>query len=152
MGDTKCRGPILGRKGDNNMSDIENKEEAKEEVRAPAPAAAPVRNEAVRGETREPREQQREPRENSNYRRPSAGGRPPMRGGRKSYFRRKVCRFCTQKVVANYKDADTLRRFITERGKILPRRITGTCAKHQRSLSREIKRARVLAYLPYVKK
>ncbi|MDA3940351.1 MAG: 30S ribosomal protein S18 [Spirochaetia bacterium] len=74
-----------------------------------------------------------------------------MRGGRKSYFRKKVCRFCTQKVVANYKDADTLRRFITERGKILPRRITGTCAKHQRSLSREIKRARVLAYLPYVK-
>ncbi|MCD6398228.1 MAG: 30S ribosomal protein S18 [Spirochaetaceae bacterium] len=74
-----------------------------------------------------------------------------MRGGRKSYFRKKVCRFCTQKVVANYKDSDTLRRFITERGKILPRRITGTCAKHQRSLSREIKRARVLAYLPYVK-
>ncbi len=145
------------------MSDIENKEEAKqeakEEVRAAAPEAAAERKEVSREETkepreqqREPREQQREPREGNNYRRPSAGGRPPMRGGgRKSYFRRKVCRFCTQKVVANYKDADTLRRFITERGKILPRRITGTCAKHQRSLSREIKRARVLAYLPYVK-
>lgn len=129
------------------MSDIENKE-----VKEEAKAAAPARKEVTHEETREPREQQREPRENSNYRRPSAGGRPPMRGGgRKSYFRRKVCRFCTQKVVANYKDADTLRRFITERGKILPRRITGTCAKHQRSLSREIKRARVLAYLPYVK-
>ena len=140
------------------MSDIENKEEAKEEVRAAAPEAAPERKEVAGEETREPREQQREPREQqrepregNSYRRPSAGGRPPMRGGRKSYFRRKVCRFCTQKVVANYKDADTLRRFITERGKILPRRITGTCAKHQRSLSREIKRARVLAYLPYVK-
>ncbi len=136
------------------MSDIENKEEAKEEVRTAAPEAAPARKEVAREETRgtrEPREQQREPREGSNYRRPSAGGRPPRRGGRKSYFRKKVCRFCTQKVVANYKDADTLRRFITERGKILPRRITGTCAKHQRSLSREIKRARVLAYLPYVK-
>lgn len=134
------------------MSDIENKEEAKEEVRAAAPEAAAERKEVSREETREPREQQREQREVNNYRRPSAGGRPPMRGGgRKSYFRRKVCRFCTQKVVANYKDADTLRRFITERGKILPRRITGTCAKHQRSLSREIKRARVLAYLPYVK-
>ena len=143
------------------MSDIEKKEDVKEA----APAAAPESKVLVREETREPREQQREPREqqrepreqqrepreNSNYRRPSAGGRPPMRGGRKSYFRKKVCRFCTQKVVANYKDADTLRRFITERGKILPRRITGTCAKHQRSLSREIKRARVLAYLPYVK-
>lgn len=139
------------------MADIENKEEVKEvaaeavsERKEPAPAPAP----APAG-TREPareqsREYSREPRENSNYRRPS-GGRPPMRGGRKSYFRKKVCRFCTQKVVANYKDADTLRRFITERGKILPRRITGTCAKHQRSLSREIKRARVLAYLPYVK-
>ena len=132
------------------MSDIENKEEVKvvaEKVAAPAVE----RKEPVKAEVREQsREPNREPRENSNYRRPS-GGRPPMRGGRKSYFRKKVCRFCTQKVVANYKDADTLRRFITERGKILPRRITGTCAKHQRSLSREIKRARVLAYLPYVK-
>ena len=148
------------------MADIENKEEVKEVVEKTAAPAA-VKKESAQVETKEPakeqsrepakeqsrepvREQSRAPRENSNYRRPS-GGRPPMRGGRKSYFRKKVCRFCTQKVVANYKDADTLRRFITERGKILPRRITGTCAKHQRSLSREIKRARVLAYLPYVK-
>jgi small subunit ribosomal protein S18 len=50
----------------------------------------------------------------------------------------------------DYKDADTLRRFITERGKILPRRITGTCAKHQRSLSLAIKRARIIALLPFV--
>lgn len=140
------------------MADIENKEEVKDVAETPAvpvpekKVAAPTETkETVREQPREqPREQTREPRENSSYRRPS-GGRPPMRGGRKSYFRKKVCRFCTQKVVANYKDADTLRRFITERGKILPRRITGTCAKHQRSLSREIKRARVLAYLPYVK-
>ena len=126
------------------MSDIDNREENTE---AAVPAAPQVKTEVPREQPRE----QREPREGGNYRRPS-GGRPPMRGGgRKSYFRRKVCRFCTQKVVANYKDADTLRRFITERGKILPRRITGTCAKHQRTLSREIKRARVLAYLPYVK-
>jgi small subunit ribosomal protein S18 len=130
------------------MSDIEKKEE----IKAVAPATET--KESAPTETRAPareqgRDQNREPRDNS-FRRPS-GGRPPMRGGRKSYFRKKVCRFCTQKVVANYKDADTLRRFITERGKILPRRITGTCAKHQRSLSTEIKRARVLAYLPYVK-
>ena len=130
------------------MADIENKEEVKEPAVAEIPA---VKKEVAQTETREPsRAPSREPRDNSNYRRPQ-GGRPSMRGGRKSYFRKKVCRFCTQKVVANYKDADTLRRFITERGKILPRRITGTCAKHQRSLSREIKRARVLAYLPYVK-
>ncbi len=131
------------------MSDIDNKEEVKEVAKT---VAAPVveKKEPAQAETSRPREHTREPREGGNYRRPS-GGRPPMRGGRKSYFRKKVCRFCTQKVVANYKDADTLRRFITERGKILPRRITGTCAKHQRSLSREIKRARVLAYLPYVK-
>lgn len=52
----------------------------------------------------------------------------------------------------DYKNHDLLRRFVTERGKILPRRITGTCAKHQRALTREIKKARVLAYLPFVKK
>jgi small subunit ribosomal protein S18 len=78
------------------------------------------------------------------------GGRPYR--GRRPFFKKKVCRFCTQDIVADYKNPDLLRRFVTERGKILPRRITGTCAKHQRSLSREIKRARVLAYLPFVKK
>ena len=79
------------------------------------------------------------------------GGRPYRGGGRRPFFKKKVCRFCTQDLVADYKNPDQLRRFVTERGKILPRRITGTCAKHQRALSREIKRARVLAYLPYVK-
>lgn len=81
------------------------------------------------------------------------GGRGGFRrGGGKPFFRRKVCKFCTQNLVADYKNPDGLRRFITDRGKILPRRITGTCAKHQRTLSTEIKRARVLAYLPFVKK
>jgi small subunit ribosomal protein S18 len=73
------------------------------------------------------------------------------RGGKgKVFFKKKVCKFCTQKLKVNYKEPDTLRRFITERGKILPRRITGTCAKHQRALAAEIKRARVLALLPFV--
>jgi small subunit ribosomal protein S18 len=74
------------------------------------------------------------------------------RGGRggKVFFKKKVCRFCTQKLKINYKEPDTLRRFITERGKILPRRITGTCSKHQRTVSEAIKRARVLALLPFV--
>ena len=74
------------------------------------------------------------------------------RGGRggKPFFKKKVCRFCTQKLRADYKDADTLRRFITEQGKILPKRITGTCAKHQRALAVAIKQARVIALLPFV--
>jgi len=66
------------------------------------------------------------------------------------FYKRKVCRFCSQKLKVNYKDPSSLRRFITERGKILPRRITGTCAKHQRMLSTEIKRARAVALLPFV--
>jgi small subunit ribosomal protein S18 len=73
------------------------------------------------------------------------------RGGKgKVFFKKKVCRFCMQKLKLDYKDADTLRRFITERGKILPRRITGTCAKHQRALAVSIKQARSIALLPYV--
>jgi small subunit ribosomal protein S18 len=73
------------------------------------------------------------------------------RGGKgKVYFKKKVCKFCTQKLKIDYKDADTLRRFITDRGKILPRRITGTCAKHQRALALAIKRARIIALLPFV--
>lgn len=65
--------------------------------------------------------------------------------------RRKVCTFCVDKIrQVDYKDAGRLRRFLTERGKILPRRISGNCANHQRQLTRAIKRARQLALLPYV--
>lgn len=79
--------------------------------------------------------------------------RGPMPGGpRRKFYRRKVCKVCIGKVKVDYKDADTLRRFTTERGKILPRRITGTCAKHQRLVAREVKRARALALLPFVTK
>lgn len=64
--------------------------------------------------------------------------------------RRKVCAFCADKVeVIDYKDVGRLRKFITERGKILPKRMSGTCAKHQRELTTSIKRARHLAFLPY---
>jgi small subunit ribosomal protein S18 len=75
------------------------------------------------------------------------------RGGRlrdKTFFKKKVCRFCSQKAKIDYKEPDTLRRFTTERGKILPRRITGTCVKHQRRLALEIKRARAICLLPFV--
>ena len=68
----------------------------------------------------------------------------------KVFFKKKVCKFCIQKLKIDYKDADTLRRFITERGKIHPRRITGTCARHQRALALAIKRARIIALLPFV--
>ena len=65
--------------------------------------------------------------------------------------RRKVCQFCVEKVQhIDYKDVGRLRRFTSERGKILPRRMTGTCAKHQRQLSTAIKRARTIALMPYV--
>ncbi len=65
--------------------------------------------------------------------------------------RRKVCQFCVEKVqYIDYKDVMRLRRFTSERGKILPRRMTGTCAKHQRQLSTAIKRARTIALMPYV--
>lgn len=78
------------------------------------------------------------------------GSGAPRRG--KGFFKKKVCKFCTQKAHIDYKDSDTLRRYTTERGKILPRRITGTCSKHQRELAVNIKRARSLALLPYVVK
>ena len=69
------------------------------------------------------------------------------------YQRRKVCKFCADSTLEiNYKDAKGLRSFITERGKIIPRRITGTCAKHQRILAKAIKQARTIALLPYVGK
>lgn len=73
-------------------------------------------------------------------------------GAKRLGFKKKVCKFCQGGSPADYKNPDMLRRYITERGKILPARITGTCAKHQRALTREIKIARVLAYLPFEKK
>lgn len=74
------------------------------------------------------------------------------RGRYRAFFKKKVCKFCTQKTPIDYKDVDLLRRFTTERGKILPRRITGNCAKHQRTVAVAIKRARILAFLPFVSK
>ena len=65
--------------------------------------------------------------------------------------RKKVCAFCVDKVTSiDYKDTAKLRRYLSERGKILPRRTTGTCAKHQRQLTIAIKRARHVALLPYI--
>lgn len=74
----------------------------------------------------------------------------PVRKNYKKSSRKKVCVFCQEKVEAiDYKDVARLRKFITEGGKIVPRRMSGTCAKHQRELSKAIKRARVAALLPF---
>jgi small subunit ribosomal protein S18 len=77
----------------------------------------------------------------------SGAGRRPKR----QFFRKKkVCRFCTDRVdFIDYKKADVLRQFVQDRGKLLPRRITGTCSRHQRWLSEAIKRARNIALLPF---
>ncbi len=72
-------------------------------------------------------------------------------GGRgRGFGRRKVCRFCADKALkVDYKDQQALKYFLTERGKIIPRRISGNCAKHQREVATAVKRARMLAILPY---
>ncbi len=69
---------------------------------------------------------------------------------RPMHRRKKVCVFCGKDNVIDYKDTAKLKKYISERGKILPRRITGTCAKHQRALTVAIKRARHVALMPYV--
>lgn len=94
-----------------------------------APAAAPAAKEGAPA-AKEAREQR------------------PFRPGKK---RKKVCSFCAEKVeYIDFKDAIKLRKFVSERSKILPRRITGTCAKHQRELTLAIKRARHIALIPYI--
>jgi small subunit ribosomal protein S18 len=79
------------------------------------------------------------------------GGDKAVATGKKAYFRRKkVCRFCTERIDdINYKDTRMLAAFIAEKGKIVPRRISGVCAPHQRRLSDAIKKARNIALLPF---
>ncbi len=75
----------------------------------------------------------------------------PGRGSGVPGLRKRICRFCESGIIyIDYKDEKRLTRFITERGKIIPRRISGTCAKHQKQLVKAIKRARHLALLPFV--
>jgi small subunit ribosomal protein S18 len=78
------------------------------------------------------------------------GGGSGGPGGRDRFTRRRVCAFCADKMILiDYKDVGRLRKYLSERGKIEPRRKTGTCAKHQRILTTALKRARQLALLPY---
>jgi small subunit ribosomal protein S18 len=84
---------------------------------------------------------------------PRAGGRPGgggREGGRKYFRRKKVCKFCVEKIDSvNYKDVRLLAQFVAESGKIVPRRLTGVCTPHQRRLSTAIKQARNIALLPH---
>jgi small subunit ribosomal protein S18 len=74
-----------------------------------------------------------------------------VRRKKRVFHRRKVCRFCADKgITIDFKDARTLKQFTTDRGKIIPRRISGTCARHQRQLTTAIKRARSIALMPFV--
>ena len=79
---------------------------------------------------------------------PQAPAQKPFRPGKK---RKKICNFCAEKTESiDFKDVAKLRKYVSERSKILPRRTTGTCAKHQRELTLAIKRARHIALLPYI--
>jgi small subunit ribosomal protein S18 len=81
---------------------------------------------------------------------PGGGGRDSGGGGRKFFRRKKVCKFCVEKIDdINYKDVRMLQQFVAERGKIVPRRLTGVCTPHQRRLTAAIKRARNIALLPF---
>ena len=83
------------------------------------------------------------------YNKAERSGDAPARR-RAPHRRKKVCVFCGKDNVIDYKDVNKLKRYISERGKILPRRITGNCAKHQRALTVAIKRARHVGLMPYV--
>jgi len=110
----------------------------------------------VRASEATPSAPQSEPRSGGNSGGNSGGGRPPRPagggpGGRGKFFRRKkVCKFCTEKIDAiPYRDVRLLQGFVAERGKIVPRRLTGVCTKHQRRLASAIKQARNIALLPF---
>lgn len=110
------------------------------EAAAPAEDAGEVRSEG----TVQPAPYQRRPQgSGEGYDRPQFQ--------RNTRFKRKVCKFCYDKNLAmDYKNSKLLEQFITDRGKILPRRVTGTCAKHQRGVALSIKRARIIALIPFV--
>ena len=116
---------------------IETAEEA-----APAVVETPVTEEVpAEAETVSETSEERQPRER--------GERPAKKGFKKQNFK-KVCLFCQEKSAKiDYKDVGKLRKYVAEGGKILPRRMTGTCAKHQRELAIAIKRARIAALLPF---
>ena len=131
----------------NEVIDEQKKEEtAAQAIETPAAATA---SEDRAGQVRKPYHR------NTRTARPGGqtGGFDQKDSFRQNRYRKKICRFCLDKnIKVDYKDTQILGNFITERGKILPRRITGACAKHQRDISRAIKRARILSVLPFTVK
>jgi small subunit ribosomal protein S18 len=123
---------------------------ADETTRTPAPAGANS-GEATTAPASAPTSTPGPPSERPGPRGPRpqrAGG--PREGGRKYFRRKKVCKFCVEKIDSiNYKDVRLLAQFVAESGKIVPRRLTGVCTPHQRRLSTAIKQARNIALLPF---
>lgn len=118
-----------------------------EETKAPSASA-----ETSGGGSRPDTRGERPDRGDRGPRGPRPGGGPggPREGGRKYFRRKKVCKFCVEKIEAvNYKDVRLLAQFVAESGKITPRRLTGVCTPHQRRLSKAIKQARNIALLPF---
>jgi len=122
---------------------------ADEQKQAPAPGGAPRREGGSGGHG--PGGGQGGPRREGGPGGPGGGPGGPRRGGKRQYFRKKkVCKFCVEKMdFIDYKRADILSQFVQERGKILPRRMTGVCSRHQRWLGVAIKRARNIALMPF---
>ena len=108
-------------------NEIVTEQAAPAAAETPAAPAAPAASETPARETRE---------------------RPAKKNYKRQNYK-KVCQFCQDKSTIDYKETNKLRKFISEGGKILPRRMTGTCAKHQRELATAIKRARIAALLPF---
>jgi small subunit ribosomal protein S18 len=125
------------------MADETKTPEAPAASEGQAPRTETPRSDSPRGEGGGPRFGSRGPR-------PGGGPGGPREGGRKYFRRKKVCKFCVEKIEAiNYKDVRLLAQFVAESGKIVPRRLTGVCTPHQRRLSSAIKQARNIALLPY---
>jgi len=124
------------------MADETNTQAASTETAAPASEQQPPQQ-----------QQQQQQRPGGGPRGPRPAGRPGgggREGGRKFFRRKKVCKFCTEKIDnINYKDVRLLGQFVAESGKIVPRRLTGVCTPHQRRLSTAIKQARNIALLPF---
>ena len=122
-----------------------------DETKASAATAEPTASETPRPAERSDRPDRPE-RSDRGPRGPRPGGGPggPREGGRKYFRRKKVCKFCVEKIESiNYKDVRMLAQFVAESGKIVPRRLTGVCTPHQRRLSSAIKQARNIALLPF---
>ncbi len=133
------------------MSEENVKPAAPEAPKADTPAAPAAAAPSGPGPRREGGPRPFRDREGGGPRREGSGGPGGPRKGKRQYFRkRKVCKFCVERQDwIDYKKADKLREFVQDRGKIVPRRITGTCSRHQRWLHTAIMRARNIALLPF---